>query len=1748
MYKSPYTISVWETNTSPETKICNIGSDKMTISARALEPKLQRNINGKMSFSFKMYKECYDTDIGDVITYLADNSEEEKYLLSNNYLYLIVQTLQNRDYTGKYENPFLPLLINERVIKVKWENQWFDFVIKNIQEDSAAKSYTFQCESWLVQELSKQGFNLEFDEKLENNQGSVEELAARILENTNWEVGDIDVGYEYNKESVYYVDINGTFSTFKLPEFDVESITNGRALVFFSSVNGLDTAGGATILQFVYSVDGTFVTEQGSQMVKDSELMNYQINVTYSYNSNNGTYTFFVGQDTFCSISIPDGVSKDYRAKKLVNSLKTIYDPLVDKYCYILSKGESNQILTTNAEPLYIEMNGQLLPIYIPGTTPQNAEIFREFKDTDYNFARYIQNLIANGSTFTNSDGWRKVTSTTQDELVPHVDAVNVKSYLKIPEATNTTWVFNSSIRSSRRFVQTFIKDEIYYFRVKMANHAAPPFSDMKIAQYTDYNNFYPTATTYFTVDSGENWTASGDDFFSIKLRCNQALNLEDVTDAKVGLFFHCSANNIEMEEAQLFKEMKDEQGNVLTPASFDASGVVKDLYYVYKVTIPAPANKDQIKFEYKGEKKITEARPDDGYRYLTTQFQKIRTLTGKESNRFNLLQSLAEKFECWCVIYADHDPDTGVITQRYVGFKDTVGEDQNIGFIYGLDLKTVKRTVDSKQIVTKTIVKTNSNKYGENGFCTISRAKENYPKVNYVFDFGYYINQGLLNNGALNTALYSVDPNNLGYFVKLHNYNEAYDAAANDYEKYKLQYDNLGAYLKVFNSYKESAESKKYQYMLYLFNLGDFVSSDGSNTALGQLWYDAHYSPTSDVYEWYHQYVKPEVTDDLKDETSLNATKYNMAITAAIEAESKYDDQIMSIRESMYGTMSNPQYDYNQDGVVDINDVDYLYSYIDNPSTPMPEGCIIDVDEDGEVTDWDATSLARMIAAQDERLLVGGLKQKIAAAEAVMKEQVELIGAADLQFQQSYGAFIQEGTWSSEDYYNDTLYYLDALDVAYTSARPRITYSIDVLRLNALPGYKNKIFKLGDIAYVEDTDFFGYTTINDIKTPYHEKVVLTELTQNLDDPSKDQFKVQNYRTQFEDLFQRITASVQSLQWNEADYGRAVDAVQKDETFNTDILQSSLNNAQNLVRNSLNNAITQDATGISIVNQNDPSKQSHINAEGFFISTDGGDNWRNAVSAEGIATELLTAGAIDTNRISIMDGTWESFRWDASGLNAYKTQSTGTLSNYGTFVRFDRWGVYGRESTDVNFKPTAEASIWNDTNTKFALTWSGLCANASNGLTSMIVGAMPSNAVAPSTAMGFMITKNTVNNGQITSREKVFYADGSGDLYLKGTITAESGTIGGWNIEEHGLWYGGASTSPSLYLGNSGITAVVNGSSRSNIVFKAGSSFGVDKDGNLYGSAANLTDISVTSLTVSSGGNTLFNANTTTGQVSIGGFTVTATALYNGISSASATSGTGVYLGTDGINLGGVFRVTNAGAIAASSGQIGGFTIDGNHIYSSYVENNNTVYFGMRKNNSTANSQILFYAGSINSNDPTQGSANFTVSNSGTIWCNSIMVRGNNSSIGGFTIGGTVTSGTTTGYIYNGINSASGSGTGIYLGVDGINLGGVFKVDTSGNLTATSATISGQVASNGSLTAGDIEIKRNVINIKSTNGNIEFNNRIFIKVAAFTSQVNYYQFGPDNNDAYLRIFDSASMNPILCGHTLKFENGYVKYT
>jgi hypothetical protein len=116
---SNYEISVWEDvlidGKFVERRVVVIGSDTMTYQGKAIEPQFTKRANGEKKLSFKMYKQYIDNITGD-----------------------------------KVVNPFCDYLINERKVKLNYENKWYDFVIKNIAENSVTHLYSYSLEDALV--------------------------------------------------------------------------------------------------------------------------------------------------------------------------------------------------------------------------------------------------------------------------------------------------------------------------------------------------------------------------------------------------------------------------------------------------------------------------------------------------------------------------------------------------------------------------------------------------------------------------------------------------------------------------------------------------------------------------------------------------------------------------------------------------------------------------------------------------------------------------------------------------------------------------------------------------------------------------------------------------------------------------------------------------------------------------------------------------------------------------------------------------------------------------------------------------------------------------------------------------------------------------------------------------------------------------------------------------------------------------------------------------------------------------------------------------------------------------------------------------------------------------------------------------------------------------------------------------------------------------------------------------------------
>lgn len=270
-------------------------------------------------------------------------------------------------------------------------------------------------------------------------------------------------------------------------------------------------------------------------------------------------------------------------------------------------------------------------------------------------------------------------------------------------------------------------------------------------------------------------------------------------------------------------------------------------------------------------------------------------------------------------------------------------------------------------------------------------------------------------------------------------------------------------------------------------------------------------------------------------------------------------------------------------------------------------------------------------------------------------------------EFNKKYEAFIKEGTWSDSNYLTDNEYYWGSVSVLSDSSKPQTSYGISVIDITKADIDNADIYEvdLADITYVEDEDFFGINK----KTGFanREKVLISEIDYSLDIPTGDRVSVQNYTTQFNDLFQQITASVQSLTYNENIYKRA-QSFTPQHYVKTDSLQGTLNTGDLTLLNT-NNSIKLNRDGTEGNAIQNTSSRYKLNGDGLFFSTNGGTTWMQAVSPKGINMDYAKFGAIDVGKIRLVDNEYVYFLWDKNGINAYNPDK---LDDY---VQFNKYGL-----------------------------------------------------------------------------------------------------------------------------------------------------------------------------------------------------------------------------------------------------------------------------------------------------------------------------------------------------------------------------------------------------------------------------------------------------------------------------------------
>lgn len=1347
--KTPYEISIWElvegeNNNLEEQKIAVIGSNDMTAKCRAINPTLNRKINGETILTFQLYNCYYDE------------------LESPN---------------KPMENPFIKYLVNERLIKLKLEKttgiEWYDFVIDNVQENSEQKSYSYSARSLHIKELGKTGFNIEFNQTLSNNQGTIIELGRRALQGSDWiintdlpENGGSDILRAYQEDELILLKVTKAGLTAKemLGNRTIQLAKDSYIMAYHSS--WIDTKSELNEIQFLYAdnITNLYDGTSGSETAFYSEITKHlDANGLFIDNDN---FLISLGKkkrasyfERSASIPLIPGKGQKLSKQKILK-----YEPLLDKYV--------NEYSLTEAGVTALNQDGG---------TYQVGDRINGYTTTETMDTTLVKNIIVNSSDFKDTGGWAcfaknkndvagkisvvfnysmsdiaKERSTglnknsTAAQIEKRMTDIKQTSYLKFA-VTNTTTInefTNTAIKSNLSYLKSIEKGRIFILKVKgclgygnVTNGLLPGRELSEDVINTNIADFWTS-----TVKPGPGkWnitsnTWSANNYFAFKIH-DYSTNTDLCTFTKIdsaniegatwrvapfneeGYFYYAGVweknysenrmknNDIKfcftlpirgqkqilcIEDIQLFFlergiPVGEENERILFPGE-TATNVLKTIPHYYDGNkLSGLKNADEIAYLPTDESYYNILYNDNEYvanwgeslgAYRRHPYERITSIDTKESNRFNIIQQLCESFKCWADFQIKHD-NMGRILSRKIAFKEYIGKENYAGFKYGINLKSIQRTIDSEQIATKIIVKANTNQYAPNGFCTIARANENPLMDTFLLDFSYYTKQLLLDEDVLKKDLYTKwkdDFGNNGLYAIIRDWAIRRNEQIDERTAISTTLMHLNSDIKVLEEKIEAATEEYNEAKENYYNL----------TKLG---------------------------------TSISPVEYPVV-------------------PKVYNSTDNPYYKgtplsdktwkeiwWTEDKVVEIvTIIEKNWAIIRDDSTEKKELETKKRERDTYQLRYELLTLS-----------IDNYNNQIANEEA--------------DFFTKYKNFIREGSWTSSEYIDDNDYYLAAVDVARTSAKPKVSYTINVIDVSPLENYTGYTFSLGDKTFIEDTEFFGWVKKFDpitgaaYDTPYHEEIVLTELVTPLDSPESNQIKVQNYKTQFEDLFQRITATTQSLQYASGGYQRAADMLTESGGMRGKLLQDAIDNNALVLKNANNEHVVTDNQGITLTNTVDQNKV-RLTSYGILLSNEldsnGNDVWSAAITGSGINADNITTGSLNAATINITTGggvNGKAFSWNQYGLNAYNMRNNAVFVN--EFIRFDQYGIYHYHGTasGIEYKPSSIADV---------------------------------KALSTNNLSNFYLLRD----GTLFVRGHIEAGSGS----FAGKITASSGTIGRWNI------------------------------------------------------------------------------------------------------------------------------------------------------------------------------------------------------------------------------------------------------------------------------------------------------------------------------------------------------------------------------
>jgi len=117
---------------------------------------------------------------------------------------------------------------------------------------------------------------------------------------------------------------------------------------------------------------------------------------------------------------------------------------------------------------------------------------------------------------------------------------------------------------------------------------------------------------------------------------------------------------------------------------------------------------------------------------------EKLRIVEESESNKYNLLQKIAEIFGVYIKFKYYYDDNYHIIDKEVIFYNNFLNEDEIIDLTYKYDTQTLSRELDANDIVTKMFIKTLDDDSSPSGLVSIMDTTANKTGEDYILNFDY--------------------------------------------------------------------------------------------------------------------------------------------------------------------------------------------------------------------------------------------------------------------------------------------------------------------------------------------------------------------------------------------------------------------------------------------------------------------------------------------------------------------------------------------------------------------------------------------------------------------------------------------------------------------------------------------------------------------------------------------------------------------------------------------------------------------------------------------------------------------------------------------------------------------------------------------------------------------------------------------------------------------------------------------------